>query len=238
MPKGVLKSCDASLHCTLLLCFDSTTPHACVHGMVCRWPHLGNALKYATAMSVSLFGTFQPQMKSSWVWVFCFVYATLYQFTWDVVMDWDLLRWCVRRGGVPERARNAVVDGQGEREQLVCASRVLVLLPRRRRVLPLFLLPPPLLGRLFLSSSTHSLPSRSPVATLCCSVVAELVVRLMRASRALPPHPAKLAVAASRHRHPDRLAGRAFSALKYDTVRAPAFIIFVVVVVVVVVVVE
>ena len=61
-----------------------------------RWPHLGNALKYATAMSVSLFGTFQPQMKSSWVWVFCFVYATLYQFTWDVVMDWDLLRWCVR----------------------------------------------------------------------------------------------------------------------------------------------
>eukprot|EP00903_Cladosiphon_okamuranus_P016627 g15335.t1 len=58
-----------------------------------RWPHLGNALKYATAMSVSLFGTFQPQMKSSWVWVFCFVYATLYQFTWDVVMDWDLLRW-------------------------------------------------------------------------------------------------------------------------------------------------
>ncbi|CAB1112597.1 unnamed protein product [Ectocarpus sp. CCAP 1310/34] len=58
-----------------------------------RWPHLGNALKYATAMSVSLFGTFQPQMKSSWVWVFCFVFATLYQFSWDVVMDWDLLRW-------------------------------------------------------------------------------------------------------------------------------------------------
>eukprot|EP00904_Undaria_pinnatifida_P011262 jgi/Undpi1/7266/HiC_scaffold_22.g09739.m1 len=58
-----------------------------------RWPHLGNALKYATAMSVSLFGTFQPQMHSSWPWVFCFVFATMYQFTWDVVMDWDLLRW-------------------------------------------------------------------------------------------------------------------------------------------------
>lgn len=60
-----------------------------------RWPHLGNALKYATAMSVSLFGTFQPQMHSSALWVFCFVYATLYQFTWDVIMDWDLLRWWV-----------------------------------------------------------------------------------------------------------------------------------------------
>lgn len=59
-----------------------------------RWPHLGNALKYATAMSVSLFGTFQPAaMHKSPLWVLCFVIATLYQYTWDIFMDWDLLRW-------------------------------------------------------------------------------------------------------------------------------------------------
>ena len=66
-------------------------------------------------MSVSLFGTFQPQMKSSWVWVFCFVYATLYQFTWDVVMDWDLLRWCVRVrvvGRPPSRGAQNALTGR------------------------------------------------------------------------------------------------------------------------------
>ncbi|CAN0227530.1 unnamed protein product [Ascophyllum nodosum] len=57
-----------------------------------RWPHLGNALKYATAMSVSLFGMYQPGLHKSWLWMLCFVVATLYQFTWDVMMDWDLVR--------------------------------------------------------------------------------------------------------------------------------------------------
>ncbi|CAN0027209.1 unnamed protein product, partial [Choristocarpus tenellus] len=57
-----------------------------------RWPHLGNALKYATAMSVSLFGTFRPGLHNSPLWVFCFVFATMYQFSWDIVMDWDLVQ--------------------------------------------------------------------------------------------------------------------------------------------------
>ncbi|CAN0440229.1 unnamed protein product, partial [Discosporangium mesarthrocarpum] len=58
-----------------------------------RWPHLGNALKYATAMSVSLFGTFRPGLRNSKMWVFCFVFATLYQYCWDIFMDWNLIRW-------------------------------------------------------------------------------------------------------------------------------------------------
>ncbi|CAM9573445.1 unnamed protein product, partial [Phaeothamnion confervicola] len=58
-----------------------------------RWPHLGNALKYATAMSVSLFGTFRPGLHDSPTWISAFVGATLYQFAWDVFMDWDLIHW-------------------------------------------------------------------------------------------------------------------------------------------------
>lgn len=44
-------------------------------------------------MSVALFGTFRPQLHNSPLWVLSFIFATLYQYTWDVVMDWDLLRW-------------------------------------------------------------------------------------------------------------------------------------------------
>lgn len=68
-----------------------------------RWPHLGNALKYATAMSVSLFGMYQPGLHTSWLWMFSFVVATLYQFSWDIAMDWDLLRWWVNWKGLQNR---------------------------------------------------------------------------------------------------------------------------------------
>lgn len=56
-----------------------------------RWPYLGNALKYLAAAEVAMFGVFNPVRKTSPVWLFCAVVATLYQVWWDIFMDWDLL---------------------------------------------------------------------------------------------------------------------------------------------------
>jgi len=58
-----------------------------------RWPHLGNAMKYATAQTVGLYGLFHANARSNGLWIFGFVFATLYQYTWDIFMDWDLLRF-------------------------------------------------------------------------------------------------------------------------------------------------
>jgi len=58
-----------------------------------RWPHLGNAMKYATAMMVGLYGLNHKNAKSSPIWIASFVFATLYQYTWDIFMDWDLVRF-------------------------------------------------------------------------------------------------------------------------------------------------
>lgn len=63
-----------------------------------RWPHLGNACKYATAQTVALYGLFHADAKSNPAWLFGFVFATLYQFLWDIFMDWDIVR--VRSGRV------------------------------------------------------------------------------------------------------------------------------------------
>ncbi|CAM9238769.1 unnamed protein product [Chrysoparadoxa australica] len=56
-----------------------------------RWPHLGNSAKYALAIAVSLFGGFQPGLHNSLGWICWFVGATLYQFFWDVTMDWGIV---------------------------------------------------------------------------------------------------------------------------------------------------
>jgi hypothetical protein len=57
----------------------------------CRWPHFGNALKYTSALSVISYSCFQPNVREKSLWVLCFVAATLFQFTWDITMDWGLL---------------------------------------------------------------------------------------------------------------------------------------------------
>jgi len=44
-----------------------------------RWPFLGNAFKYFCAASVAMTGVYHPHLKSSPVWLACFVAATLYQ---------------------------------------------------------------------------------------------------------------------------------------------------------------
>jgi len=78
-----------------------------------RWPHIGNALKYASAQTVSLWGVWQPQLHNSPLWIAAFVFATLYQFTWDITMDWGLLR--IRRDAENQPSilirRNRLVAG-------------------------------------------------------------------------------------------------------------------------------
>jgi hypothetical protein len=56
-----------------------------------RWPHLGNASKYSSALVVSSIGMFRPHMRSTVVWLLGFIGSTLFQLYWDVFMDWGLL---------------------------------------------------------------------------------------------------------------------------------------------------
>lgn len=58
-----------------------------------RWPYLGNAFKYFIAASVSMMGLFDPSKKNNAIWMFCFVFATLYQIFWDIFLDWELLEF-------------------------------------------------------------------------------------------------------------------------------------------------
>jgi hypothetical protein len=67
-----------------------------------RWPHIGNACKYALSHSVVLFGVFNSSalagasvMTSTYKagWILCMVLSTLYTYWWDVVMDWGLGSW-------------------------------------------------------------------------------------------------------------------------------------------------
>ncbi|KAL3929475.1 MAG: hypothetical protein SGBAC_012192 [Bacillariaceae sp.] len=67
-----------------------------------RWPYLGNALKYFIAAEVAMFGVFNPSRKESFLWLSCFVAATLYQIWWDVVMDWEL--FVLEKGSVRLRS--------------------------------------------------------------------------------------------------------------------------------------
>ena len=56
-----------------------------------RWPHMANALKYTSAIIVISFGTFQPALRENPLWVVGFVCATLFQFVWDLTMDWGIV---------------------------------------------------------------------------------------------------------------------------------------------------
>lgn len=56
-----------------------------------RWPHFANALKYTSALVVSSIGIFKPGVRTSSWWILAFMGATVYQFTWDLTMDWGLL---------------------------------------------------------------------------------------------------------------------------------------------------
>jgi hypothetical protein len=58
-----------------------------------RWPHYGNAAKYTSAIAVISLATFNPQIRTQSAWVAGFVFATLFQFVWDICMDWGILVW-------------------------------------------------------------------------------------------------------------------------------------------------
>lgn len=58
-----------------------------------NWPHHGNALKYTSAIAVISFGAFQPVVRSSSVWIGGLIFATLFQLTWDITMDWGLVAY-------------------------------------------------------------------------------------------------------------------------------------------------
>ena len=56
-----------------------------------RWPHLCNALKYCSAMSVISFSVFNEDTRQYWLWIVAFTGATLFQYWWDIFQDWGLL---------------------------------------------------------------------------------------------------------------------------------------------------
>lgn len=56
-----------------------------------RFPHFANALKYTSALSVIALATFQPSYRQEPLWVLGFIGATLYQYVWDITMDWGLI---------------------------------------------------------------------------------------------------------------------------------------------------
>ncbi|CAM9166336.1 unnamed protein product, partial [Ectocarpus fasciculatus] len=58
-----------------------------------RWPHFGNALKYATCAIVVAQGLFDREVQHETYWLVCLFFVTIYQFAWDIVMDWGLLTW-------------------------------------------------------------------------------------------------------------------------------------------------
>lgn len=62
-----------------------------------RWPNYGNALKYTSALVVIAYGSFQPEVRSNYTWIFAFVCATIYQFLWDIFQDWGM----IVIGGIP-----------------------------------------------------------------------------------------------------------------------------------------
>uniref|UniRef100_A0A7S3M1D3 EXS domain-containing protein n=1 Tax=Spumella elongata TaxID=89044 RepID=A0A7S3M1D3_9STRA len=77
-----------------------------------RWPHIGNALKYTSAIVVISFGTFQPAIRSNPVWIGAFVFATLFQFAWDLTQDWGMVQFTPPRHDIPTASSSglAAVD--------------------------------------------------------------------------------------------------------------------------------
>ena len=53
-----------------------------------RWPHFGNAFKYATTFVVISIGIFDVESKKKIVWIVGLTIVTLIQLSWDIFMDW------------------------------------------------------------------------------------------------------------------------------------------------------
>eukprot|EP00611_Tribonema_gayanum_P030998 TRINITY_DN879_c0_g5_i1.p1 TRINITY_DN879_c0_g5~~TRINITY_DN879_c0_g5_i1.p1 ORF type:complete len:880 (+),score=277.87 TRINITY_DN879_c0_g5_i1:381-2642(+) len=59
-----------------------------------RFPNLANALKYAMAQTVSIFGVFRPPAPTidiyNGIWMALYIVSSLYSFWWDIKQDWGL----------------------------------------------------------------------------------------------------------------------------------------------------
>lgn len=58
-----------------------------------RWPHLGNAFKYLTASMVIFYAMTHSEEERSGIWIYSFVMCLMYQIWWDIVIDWEVLRF-------------------------------------------------------------------------------------------------------------------------------------------------
>mmetsp|Transcript_32768 Transcript_32768/g.81375 ORF Transcript_32768/g.81375 Transcript_32768/m.81375 type:complete len:718 (-) Transcript_32768:130-2283(-) len=92
--KQIIRPLIAALPLWFRLCQNLHQYHA-THT---RFPWLLNGLKYATSMTVVVFGYFHPSMAHRGAWspyrvtyVCAFVGSTLFSFCWDILMDWKLL---------------------------------------------------------------------------------------------------------------------------------------------------
>lgn len=66
------------------------------------FPHLANALKYATSFFVVIFSSLSFVTGSHlgnrnnpyfYLWIIASIVSSCYAYTWDVKMDWGLLEW-------------------------------------------------------------------------------------------------------------------------------------------------
>lgn len=63
-----------------------------------RFPHLANAFKYCFALVIVVLGSTHKQWSElgngqdlfGIIWISAFVISTLYTFSWDILVDWEL----------------------------------------------------------------------------------------------------------------------------------------------------
>jgi hypothetical protein len=71
----------------------------CLYGAIdtgSRWPYFGNAMKYGIAIVVISQGLFDSSLQYHSSWLFALVFATMYQYVWDIIMDWGLIEFSAR----------------------------------------------------------------------------------------------------------------------------------------------
>eukprot|EP01134_Creolimax_fragrantissima_P001469 CFRG1469T1 len=71
------------------------------HTTKLAWPHLANALKYMIALVLVILSSLHENWTKSasyWspervAWFVAMIVSTLYAYTWDICMDWGLVKW-------------------------------------------------------------------------------------------------------------------------------------------------
>ncbi len=55
-----------------------------------RWPHQANSFKYLLSTLVVIYAITHPENRKSPWWIASFLFALVYQISWDVFVDWEL----------------------------------------------------------------------------------------------------------------------------------------------------